>query len=492
MNRKTRRGSAALLAASRIGFAVPAVAGEATQTLLVGQRSYTLPSNTPIVLDEQPALLSDLIGRPAGLILRWTVDGSGRGVNLPIFSYTLIGPVTSIAPLRVLGQPLTVTADTVIEGAASAAELQPGDPVVVAGLVDANGSVYTSLIERRGAQGGRFLLSGRVEAVQSGPDRVQVGQQLLQIGPGVVDGCTGALPVVGDHVDVRADAIPGFQPGDPIDTVTSLSCSTLVPAGTPGAAGVIDGVVSAAVSETEFALGALRVTHGPDTVFEFGGPDDLEPGSAISIEGSFVSADLFAADAIEFVRPIVRFEAPLQPADVSPGISLRPLGVEVFVSAQLRDDDGIAANGLNQPRQVRVRGWLDREGIAHATRVRDRGAPDANDVDLRGPIEAIAQPLLTVQGLTIDTTGALLFDADGNPLTPAQFFAAVRRNQVLDVSGAQWNATTRTLAGGDILLLGFEHTAPLPGDPQGVIAGVVRSYRGGDAIFRDGFGPTTP
>ncbi len=488
-----RRLSTQLALVSLLAIAAaPALAGgTATQTLIVGQRSYTLPSNTPILLDEQPAVLSDLLGRPAGLQLRWQADAV-RGAAVPVFSYTVIGPVTSIAPLQVLGQSLTVTADTVIAGVDNVGELAVGMPVVVAGLVDANGSVYTSLIEVRGAQGNRFLLAGRVEEVLPQPGRLRVGSQWLMLTAGVVSGCAAASPVVGEHVEMRADAIVGFQPGGDIDTVTALTCTTLVPFGTPGASGAIEGVVSAALSGTQFAIGDLIVTHGPDTVFEFGGPDDLEPGNAVGIEGTFVSMTELLADGIEFVRPVVRFEAPMTPADTTPGVSLRPFGVEVFSSAQLRDDDDIMLSGLSQPRQVRVRGWLDGVGVAYATRVRDRGAPDAADVALRGPISAIADPQLTVQGLTVDTTGALLFDADEMPLTPAELFAQVRRNQVVDVSGAQWNAQTRTLSGGSVILLGYEHTEPVPGDLPAVLAGTVRSYRGTDAIFGDGFEVTAP
>lgn len=456
-----------------------------TQTLLIGQRSYTLPADLPILLDGEPALLSDLVGRPAGMQVRWAP--SGRGGATPVFSYTLIGPVTAVAPLAVLGQGVTITADTVLEGFADPADLVPGDPMVVAGLVDGNGSLYATLVERRGAQGNRYLLAGRVQAVQVAPARLRVGDQWLQPGGVAATGCAGPLPAVGDYVEARADAIAGFQPGDPIDTVTVLACAEPVPLGTPGAQGAIEGVVGAVLAADRFAIGSLEISHGAATQFGFGGPDDLEPGAVVGIEGTFAQAGELAADAIEFVRPVVRFEAPMAPADVTPGVSLRPFGIEVFRSAQLRDSDGILANGLASPRQVRVRGWLDRSGLAWALRVRDRGTPDPFDARLRGPVQAIAPPTLVIQGLTIDTQGAAFFDADKNPIDAATFFADVRRNHMVDLGAARWDATATTLHGGNVILLGYEHTEPLPGAPGGFLAGTAYGYGLADPLFADGF-----
>lgn len=459
-----------------------------TQTVVVGNRSYVLPADLPIILDETPAVLADLLDHPPGLQARWAPGSlGGRGVPTPVFSYTLIGPVTSIAPLQVLGQGVSITADTVVEGFLEPSDLELGDPMVIAGLVDANGSLYATLAERRGAQGNRFLLAGRVQIVQGDPSQLRVGEQWLALAGVTPTGCTGGQPEVGDHVEMRADAIVGFQPGDLIDTVTDLACATPVPLGTVGAQGAIEGVVDTVLSETRFAIGALVVEHGPDTVFGFGGPDDLEPGAAIGIEGTFLKAGVLAADDIEFVRPVVRFEAPMEPDDVTPGVSLRPFGVEVYTSAQLRDDDGVLGNGLLAPRQVRVRGWLDRAGVAFATRVRDRGAPDPVDVSLRGPVQAISEPLLTIQGLAIDTTGANFFDGDKSPIDAATFFALVRLNHMVDVGAAQWDAPLATLRGGDVILLGYEHTEPLPGDADAFVAGTAYSYGVAETIFTDGF-----
>lgn len=53
---------------------------------------------------------------------------------------------------------------------------------------------------------------------------------------------------------------------------------------------------------------------------------------------------------------------------------------------------------------------------------------------LRGPIQSIAQPELTVLGVTISTDTALFRDASDNPMSAAAFFAAVSTGDVIEAS----------------------------------------------------------
>jgi hypothetical protein len=480
---------ASIVLAALLAAILASSAAAQTQTLTVGGRTYSLPSSTPVVIDGEPGTLADLLGRPAGMQVRWQPqNGVMRGaVPIPVFSYTLIGPVTRTDPLEVLGQPVTITADTVIEGFVGTGDLTPGAPMIVAGLVDPNGSIYATLAVRRGAQGNTFLVAGYVTELVATQPRLRVGSQWIDTTGVAFTGCAGAPPPAGAYVELRADSIPGFVPGDAIDTVVDARCASPVPPGTPAAQGFLDGIVGTSVDGVSFALGALTVTYSAATVFEFGGPDELDPGTEVSVEGTFTDATTLAADAVEFVRPPVRFNGPMVPADVTPGESLRPFGVTVNYSAQVRDEDDILAGGLTAPRQVEVRGWLDRQGTAFAARVRERGGPDASDVALRGPVAALNRPRFTVQGLTVDTTAATFADADGAAMTANQFFAALQLNHVIDLGAANWNAATRTFSGGAITLLGFEHTQPIPGNPDAFVAGTARGYGVPERIFAAGF-----
>ena len=462
--------------------ALISTADAATNSIRVSGRELVLPSETPVLIDGIPGQLSELVGKPGGMQLQWQASAL-RGAPALVFSYNIIGPVTKIAPLEVLGQAITITGDTVLEGFTTPGELVVGAPMVLAGLVDANGSLYSTLAVRRGAQGNKYLLTGYVQELA--PARVRVGQQWLSSTGVVFNDCATPLPVIGDYLEVRADSIANFQTGDTIDMVTSARCATPVAVGTPGAIGVLEGLVQTPSAQS-FLLGPVQVRHDANTVFQYGDVDDLDAGVDVIVEGSFLSAASFDADLIEFVRPAVRFEVPMLPSEITPGLVIRPFGVLVHNNAQVRDDENILSAGLSQARQVQVRGWLDRNGTAHALRVRTRGNPDASDVSLRAPISAFTPPIVTAQGLSVDTTGASFFDADNNPINAAQFFAALRINHVIDVSQASWLAASRTLRGGSIVLLGFEHTQPLPPAAGAILTGTVNSF-GSDVLYRNGF-----
>jgi hypothetical protein len=463
-------------------------------TFSISGEPVTMALDTPVVIDGAPATLSDLRYRPNGMQARWSAAGTVlRGVTpTPVFSYTLIGPVTQVSPLAVLGQPITITSDTTLLGVGASHTLPLGTPAVVAGLIDANGSVLASMVERRGAAGPRLLLTGPVHAVNAGNQTIDVGDQPVSVAGAGFDDCAGATPVVGEYVELRANAIDPFPPGTLITTVTDARCIALVPAGTPAAIGFLEGLVTAVPSATQFLIGALAINFDNSTLFEFGDADDLEPGVGVIVHGSYVDAQTLAATEIAFVRPVVRFQAPIEPAAVVPGTSISVFGIPVLWSAQVRDEDGYLANGLNQALQVEVRGYLDSSGQAYATRVRDRGDPDINDVVLRGPVQAIAEPTVTIQGLAVDTTGAIFTDEYGAPLTSTQFFAGVQINHMVDASAASYNAAGQSLAAGAIIWIDapvLRAPAVRPaGNPNDTItAGTGRDYAFVEPMFASSF-----
>ncbi len=463
-------------------------------TFSINGESVTMPLDTPVVIDGTPATLSDLRYRQNGMQARWSTPGvMRRGVTpTPVFSYTLIGPVTQVSPMAVLGQPITITSDTTLSGVGASHTLPLGTPAVVAGLIDVNGSVLASLVERRGVAGPRFLLTGPVLAVNPGAQTISIGAQPVSVAGVVFDDCLAAVPAVGEYVELRATAIDPFPPGTTIDTVTDARCVALVPAGTPTAIGFLEGLVTEVPTDTRFLIGALAIDFDANTVFVFGDATDLDPGVGVIVHGSYVDADTLAATEIAFVRPVVRFEAPVAPAAVLAGTSISVFGIPVLWSAQVRDQDGYLANGMNQTRQVEVRGYIDGSGQAYATRVRDRGNPDINDVVLRGPVQAITEPTVTIQGLTVNTSGATFTDEYGAPLSSTEFFAGVQINHMVDASAATYNAASQTLNAGAIIwidapVLRVPGSTPAGGLNDTITAGTAGSYAFIEPMFADSF-----
>ena len=98
-----------------------------------------------------------------------------------------------------------------------------------------------------------------------------------------------------------------------------------------------------------------------------------------------------------------------------------------------------------------MRGFTDAVNQVFASRIREIGPPELTNVRLRGQITAIpGDPFLEILGVMIDTTnGAAFFDANGQPISKTQFFAAIAQGMQADVEegtfdgvGIVTNATT--------------------------------------------------
>ena len=436
-----------------------------------------MPSGTP--LPQKPGM------RVEARLPVATVAGGDPAAATVVFSYAVRGAVTSVEPLRVLGQEVTVTADTGMTGVPGGdlGAIEPGDHLDVSGYVDTNASLLASFIEYLPTPTQRWLLSGYITEIAG--DEVRLGPQRVGVAGVAPIDCGDAL-AVGQFVEIRADAIAGFDAGSLLDSVTRLTCVTPVPLGTPGALGALQGVVGEILSPTSFRFGPYLVTFDETTGFRFGSAGDLAPGAVAEIDGVFGEDLAFMAQDIQFDAPMIRLEGPVEPADVQAGPDgvVRLLRNDVRRSAQLRDEDAVYESGITQARQVELRGYLDREGNRWATRARLRGAPDPADARAGGPVEMVERPLLGVLGLVLDSTGATFEDPAGKPIDADIFFAGAVPGAEVEQSGA-WDGNGR-LSGGVMALL-----VPLD-PPLHRLAGtahslVVGRLRGGDHVFADGF-----
>jgi len=73
---------------------------------------------------------------------------------------------------------------------------------------------------------------------------------------------------------------------------------------------------------------------------------------------------------------------------------------------------------------------------------------ERDDVDsrtiLQGFVTNVADPTLTIMGVTIETNGAIFRDVDDSILTPGEFFNLVDVNSLVKVRGTESSATTIT------------------------------------------------
>lgn len=403
--------------------------------------------------------------------------------------YELLGLVTNTAPLQIMGQTVVINGDTVLEGLTSPDQLMVGDAVDASAYFDANGSAVSSRLGKRPQAPTRWRISGFLSAYNEAAQTAIVGTQPLSLSGITPIGCAATPLAVGSFVELRADAIAGFVPGQTINTLTELRCANATPFGTPGSVGAVEAIVSA-VGEDQFSLGALTVLYDPDTTaFVRGGVGDLTLGARLEAAGTFVDATTLQANRIFFIQPLVRMRAPVTPADVVPGVSVAALGETFLGNPQLRDDDAVFG-GLSAPRHLELRGYVDRNGQIYGlrSRIRDNN-PLPNEIELSGPVGSINPPNFTILGITVLTgTGTIYLDGSGATIDASTFFAGLQTGAPVETDLASYNAPTRELTP-TIVQLGDE---PPPAAQRGgsgaggQVQGTVTALDD-DGVFGNGF-----
>lgn len=392
-----------------------------------------------------------------GMVVEVNVDDDANddftsGTLLTVDAYHLVkGPVTSVNPLRVMSQDISVISATVLDGIPGndVGNLALGDVVEIAGHQDATGLIRASRIEYKAGGAPVWQLRGQVTAGTG--DLIQIGSQPVNVSGATVENC-GGEPGVGDFVDIKATPVSDLADGESV-LATKVECITpglsAADAGSILKAsfeGFIDSVITAG---SRFTLNGQIVQVGATTVYENGSNVDLVSGAKVEAEGTLDAAGVLTAVKIRFREARVRIEAPLAAADIDSDTRFTVLGVQIETLPTTDDEVGIPG-GISGDQQVEVRGFVDAEGTVYAEEIRDRGTADANDTEVRGPVTEKTAGGFTLLGLSVDLSGAILQDRNGDIVSESAFLQSLRIGQEVQVKDAAFNPSTRTLSGGEI------------------------------------------
>jgi Domain of unknown function (DUF5666) len=468
----------------------------------VNERTFDIPGEAELSIDDDPVTIDELHDRlekaegwrSDDIVVDADATLSTGSVTSIRLENNLKGPITSVDPLRVLGQPFTINGNTVLVGFADPTLLAVGQFLEVSGFVDTSSSLIASRVALEDSPPAQWRLSGFVTQLDGGASTATIGsppggQGIAFVGATPADCGTGLQ--VGDYVVVVADPIGGFVPGQVVDSVTQLRCRPVAQAGEDGEHDAFEGLITSLINDTSFTFAGFTVTHDASTLFRNGNAGDLDEGVRVEVEGTFTSPTTLAARRIKFILAAVRFRAPVAAADVTPGQSITILGNTVLDNAQDRDEDDIMANGLNQTTQVEVRAYLDKLGNLFATRVRSRGDPRTDHYQLQAPAQTVTPPTLTALGLTVDTSSSTFLDESQSPITSQQFFAAISAGTLFEIDDASFDANNNRLFGGVVSLSDDGASANLSAPAlliNGKVSGAVTAITP-DKVFTDGFEP---
>jgi hypothetical protein len=295
-------------------------------------------------------------------------DGSGGRAATATrvrFASDLIGPVTGadLAGLQigVIGQPVRITAATVIDGApGGAASLAAGDIVEVHGFPSIDGYVATR-IERRGAAPTTFRVRGLVSDLTATPPTLRIGSQSFDLAAtgvpaGLVNGQLVRLTVgtaqVGGRWPVTAIAVEARRIDDRDDAE-------------------VEGLITSFTSLQRFAVNGAVVDASAATFPR--GSVGVVLGARVKVRGRSAGGELIAA-TVELRNDSDVFNEGVDLRDVIANLNtatktFEVRGVTVFYGNGPEFKNGSEAD-LANGKPVRVRGTLSADRTrANATRI---------------------------------------------------------------------------------------------------------------------------
>jgi hypothetical protein len=355
-------------------------------------------------------------------------DGREGRASSIAFDDAVQGPVQSVdaaaGTLVVLGQRVQVDGLTSFDDRlqpASLAGIAVGALVEVSGFRDAQGVIHATRIEPKDANDA-FELTGIVANHDAVARRFDIGTLTVDYSAAQLDDLPGGAPQNGLLVEVK---------GGTIDA-TGVLLATRVEGKRDDMDDdmevEIEGLITRFASVTDFDVGGRPVTTTSGTRFEDGTSADLALGVRVEVEGDIRNGVLIA-EKVKFEREAnLRVSAGIESIDAGAG-TFSVLGITIQTHAGTRFEDKTDAQlrpfdltSLRVGDFVEVRGSPGTAPGSIAAALVER--EDADRIELRGIAADVAQPQLTILGVTVLTNGNTEFEDEGdNPISSADFFA---------------------------------------------------------------------
>ena len=403
-----------------------------TATVVSGPITDTSPNNvsvsgsdyntrsTVMTVDGKPGHQSDLKKGMVVLVHATVTHTYGtneppqRTANTLLYEDTVEGVVQTVAPdgssLVVLGQTVTITTTTIIDASIpgqTILSLVPGhDLVEVSGFITGDGVIVGTLI---------VLKTGSPDyEVKGFIKNYDAAHETFEIGGVTVDyqlADVSAMPNPSSNtwngllVDVRGSHV---SPGGSGAYTVQLTATKIQPEGLGignSTAAEIEGFVTLMLGQSDFYLGNVHVQTTASTTFKGGTLDDILLGSHLEVEGELVGG-IVNATRVEFEGE-VDLEANVETINLSNN-TLTLIGLAGLV---IQFDSQTALQGQGSPRfltdlrsddHLHIHGSPRGGNAVLATRV-VRTAPNTN-VQLQGFVTTAADPIVVLQGASIDTS----------------------------------------------------------------------------------------
>ncbi|HZF25076.1 MAG TPA: DUF5666 domain-containing protein [Steroidobacteraceae bacterium] len=406
-----------------------------------------------ITMDGRSASESELrVGQVVRVSGRMDSDGQHGTATSIDFDDAVEGPVQSIdaaaGSLVVLGQSVRVDAATSFDHdlqPASLAGLTLGMIVEVSGFRDAAGVIQATRIEAKDA-GEPFEVTGQVANVDTAAKRFEIGALVIDYSTAQLDNLPGGAPANGQIVEVK-----GQLDANGMLLATRVEGKHEDMEGDNDDDAEIEGLITRFVSPTDFDVNGQAVTSTPNTRFEHGTSANLALNVRVEVEGEIVNG-VVQAEKIEFQDEAdLRVTAAVDSVDATAG-TFTVLGITIQTSAETRFEDKTDAQlrpfnvgSLHTGDFVEVRGTAGTAANSIlARRVERKDVEQENGqirIRLSGPAANVAEPQLSILGVTVLSSADTEFADGGDGTVDAATFFSQAAGRLVDATGTLQGST---------------------------------------------------
>lgn len=339
-----------------------------------------------------------------------------------------------------LGQTVLVTTDTLFDDSfanPSLAGLTDGMVVEVSGFAGSDGVIRATRIEPKLA-GGLFETTGRVSGLDVSNSRFSLNGLEVDYSSATLEDFPGSGLVDNDLVEVKGQAYN--TDGSLVATKVELKGNDLDDGDSDDDV-EIEGLITRFANSTDFDVSGVPVSTTSSTVFEDGLASDLGLNIKVEVEGNF-SNGVLVADKVEVRRASdIRLSATIDSVNAGSN-SFVVLGIEVTVDASTLVEDKrdrlepFGVSNLAAGDYVEVRGVELAAGSGELIASQVRRDDFDTELELRGALESVASPDMSILGVSITTNAATVYqNVQERVITADEFYALVGAGTVVDVEG---------------------------------------------------------
>jgi hypothetical protein len=389
---------------------------------------FSSPGDTSITMDGSHATESDL---QVGMLvtLQGTVNADGKTGTATSISYAdrMEGVVTAntitsggTGTLTIMGQTVTVTADTVfdskIAGITTADLIQVGNIVEVSGYASSTGEVIATRIEVKAASqtaGSVIEVKGLVANLDTTLNTFTLGSLTVDYSGMPSANLLDSVLADGQYVEVKSTTV--FNAVGPLiaSNIELKDDGFLGHEGHEGEDIDVRGLVTVSFANNQFELNGRTILIDSSTKIENGTTAQLVTGAVVKVHTHFNANGQLVADKIEFKNSTkIELEGSLQAIDLTLG-TITVMGQVIYIDNNTlmfdKSDSAVrhfSLSDLNPGNgdHLEINAYQDTAtGHLIATKLERKNF--SNEAKVNGPADISSG--LVVAGISIDTSTAM-------------------------------------------------------------------------------------